>query len=445
MSAIISDHYGQAVALFEAGRLDESLAHFEAFLKERPTSGKAWNGAGTVLFRQGQHEKAARYFERSLEQEDRPAEAWRNLICTWLVLGKPGKALRLLKTVDQESHADIALVCRTAAVLERQSDLAGAMSVLQFGRRLEGDTGMLSAHIDRLRARRARAAFFSGSGTGRLDAIVDYMQQRYPVRVYTGSDMAEIHQLMQWSDISWFEGFGDATMAGLSGARRCRTIVRMREDEGPDVQCPAVCLKNADVVVTTGTGTSAEAVRGLGQQAAIVTIPDGIDVEKIAFRRRRRGKKIAVTTGGAFETDIMRCVSELLRRDPGYEVRQAADWAGLEEISFIVSAGDSERARRTVLEAMASGVKPLVRNFPGAREIFGKNCLFSTPEEFCRMVFEGGYDSEAYRSVVELRCPLSRQLLLIDELFAGFEAAGARGRARFTEEILSSGLVAEAV
>lgn len=427
MPGIVFDHYQRAVALFEAGRLDESLEHFEIFLKERPISGKAWNGAGTVLFRLGQIEKAGRYFMRSLEQQDRPAEAWRNLICTYLVSGKPARAMRLLKTVDHEAHADIALACRTARVFEQQSDPASAMSVLQYGKRLDGDSALLSKEIERLRAGRAKVAFFSGGVCGRdLDAIIEYTQERYPVQVYEGRNPADIDGLMQWCDICWFEGCGDVTAAGTGGEKTCRTIVRLQS--GSDERPEAVCWNHVDVLVTTGCPHALreleERCPGLEAQVPFVTIASGADVEKIAFRRRGRGKEIAVVVTEAGRAGIMSCVSALTKYDGRYQfhyVETAREAVMREDVSYVVSACDTEAARMAVLEAMAGGVKPVVRDFPGAEAIFGKNYLFRTAEEFCGRILEADYDSEAYRLHVEKKCPLSRSLLQIDELFAGFE------------------------
>jgi hypothetical protein len=451
MSAILSDYYQRAVAMFETGRLEESLEHFEKFLEERPGSGKAWNGAGTVLFRLGQHEKAAQYFRYSMEQEDRPAEVWRNLICTYLVLAKPAKAMKLLKTVDHEVHADIPLVCRTAGVFQQQSDLASAMGILQFGKRLEGQMSLLTERIEQLRAKRAKVTFFSGGvDMKRLNAIVEYMQQRYPVRVYEGRNATDIHDLMQWSDICWFEGCGEVTETGTRGPLTCKTIVRLCDFEAADERPETVHWQNVDVLVTTGNPQVLQGAEqrcpGLGKRVSVVTIPYGVDVDRIAFKRRGRGHKIAVAGVGKMDIEIMQCVSELLRRDSEFELHHLADLgdrAFQEEVDFIVSAGDTEAVQSTVLEAMACGVKPVVRDFPGGREIFGRNYLFSTPEEFCGKILEADYDSEEYRVFVEQKYPLCRQLMQIDELIAGYEAAGSTFEA--AAEMLSTEAVSGAV
>jgi tetratricopeptide (TPR) repeat protein len=435
MSAIVSDYYRQAVSLFESGALTESLERFEAFLKERPISGKAWNGAGTVLFSLGQYDKAARYFLRSLEQQDRPSQAWRNLVCTYVKLGQPGKAIRWLKAVDHEEHADISLVCRTAQAFEQQSDLASAMGLLQWGRRLKGDLPRLDKQIDQLRDRRAKITFFTGGeDTPHLDAVVGYAQQRYPVRVYAGRDAADIGALMQQSDICWFEGCGDVTQTATNGVKACRTIVRLRQSDS-DQRLQAVRWDHVDVLIAAGQ----PALRGLEQRWAefspkipVVTIAEGIDVDRVSFSRRKPGWTIAVAAAGAGRAELLQCASELQNRCPKYRFYDMTDGAGLaqrEDISFIVATGDTEPTRQAVYTAMACGIKPVVRDFPGAGEYFGKKYLFATPEEFRASISGEDYNSEEYRYFVEQKCPLSRSLLQIDELFAACEGPAAGGPA----------------
>jgi tetratricopeptide (TPR) repeat protein len=451
MPGIAHDHYRQAAALFESGRLEESLEHFEAFLKERPISGKAWNGAGTVLFRLGQHEKAARYFQRSIEQQDRPAEAWRNLICTYLALGQPGRAMQWLKTVDHEVHADVSLVCHTARAFEQQSDAASAMSILQYGKRLDGDMTRLQKQIEQLRSRRAKIAFSAGGVNAQLpEAIVEYMQQRYPVRVYEGRDAADIQELMQWCDICWFEGWGEVTETGTYGAKICKTIVRLRENDLESLP-EAVNWGNVDVIAATGCSEISQALgqryRQLQADVPVVTIADGIDVDKITFKRRRQGKRIAIASVEGCQAEILRCTSELLRQHADYQFHDmgnANDSIMRKDISFIVSTGDTEGVRKTVYEAMACGIKPVVRDFPGAATFFGKNYLFRTPEEFCSRILEEDYNSEEYRFYVEKKCPLSRCLLQIDEIFAAFESL-TKGAVPRTAAVQQSAEVTAAV
>jgi hypothetical protein len=79
---------------------------------------------------------------------------------------------------------------------------------------------------------------------------------------------------------------------------------------------------------------------------------------------------------------------------------------------------------------MASGIRPVIHNFPGAAEIYAPAYLFNTPGEFCERIQSDPYDSAQYREFVERRYSLAVQSLKINEVIASLEAnpVPARGR-----------------
>jgi hypothetical protein len=70
---------------------------------------------------------------------------------------------------------------------------------------------------------------------------------------------------------------------------------------------------------------------------------------------------------------------------------------------------------------MACGCKAVIHNFAGAGEIFEGENLFNISEEFCQKVIAADYEPAKYRSFVEQRYPLKKQLSQIDALFREFE------------------------
>jgi glycosyltransferase involved in cell wall biosynthesis len=74
----------------------------------------------------------------------------------------------------------------------------------------------------------------------------------------------------------------------------------------------------------------------------------------------------------------------------------------LEDKNYILSCAISEGCPNNVLEAMAKGIKPIVHNWPGAREQFGEY-VFNTVSEAVLMIGSMEYDSEAYARMVEHR------------------------------------------
>lgn len=461
------DHYRQGIALFQAGRLAEAIEQLDLHLQQQPSSGRAWNDAGTILFRLGRVDQAITYFERALRQEDRPLQTYRNLVCSCLKCGRPGQAMRWLKSVDHETHADIELAIRTAQGFEQQADAASAMEVLHYAKTLPGDIECLERQIARLRSKRAKIAFFcGGDGPTFLKDILAFAQDRYQVRYFEGQTSKDVYELMQWSDISWFEWCTELARAGTNLPKVCNTIIRLHRYEAYLSWPRVINWQNVDTLITVGNSWVLKALRheveDIEKCVPIVTIPNGVDLSKFKFKNRTRGKNIAFAASLRMVKNpmlLVQCMAELWKHDPDYQLyyagtehdlllRQYIEYSleklgrsqsfhfdgfqtdmtkWLEDKHYLVSTSVIESQGMGILEAMAAGIKPVVHDFPGAEETFGKNYLFRTPEEFCQKILEESYDSEEYRKFVERKYPLKAQLLRINELFAGFETQIAVG------------------
>jgi hypothetical protein len=70
---------------------------------------------------------------------------------------------------------------------------------------------------------------------------------------------------------------------------------------------------------------------------------------------------------------------------------------------------------------MASGLKPIVHNFPGAEQIFPADYLFNIAEEFCAHVQGHGYEPVAYRRFVEDRYPIGEKLARVNSILTQLE------------------------
>ena len=77
-----------------------------------------------------------------------------------------------------------------------------------------------------------------------------------------------------------------------------------------------------------------------------------------------------------------------------------------ENMNYCLSTSISEGNPNNVIEAMAKGIKPIVHNWPGAKDQFDP-WTFSTVAEAQAMILSGEYDSAAYRHRVEKRFSLS--------------------------------------
>jgi glycosyltransferase involved in cell wall biosynthesis len=217
---------------------------------------------------------------------------------------------------------------------------------------------------------------------------------------------------------------------------------------------------NVDVLVTVGNSYVRQAIQsqvpGIAQTTRIVTIPNGVDMDRIRLVERTRGKNIAFVGDVRMVKNpmlLLQCFKALHEIDAEYRlywagkshdmlleqyIRHAISAMGLEKAvifdgwqsdirgwldgkHYIVCTSVIESQGMGVLEAMSAGLKPIVHNFPGASETFGEQWLFNTPGQFCRLVTSGEYEPSLYRRFVEQKYDLKSQLQRINGLIAGFE------------------------
>lgn len=459
---MVGDLYQEGLALARAGRYAESLERFDAFLKQRPMHGYCWNDAGTVLYGMGRFDRAIQYFSNALENSDHPPQVYKNLIGCYLKKGNPGQAMRLLETMHLKGLLDQQVIGQIAQGFEQQQDPASAIEVLHRGSGYLDTKDRLLQQIDRIKTKRAKIAFFcGGDGPTFLKDIVDYAKQRYPVRYFEGSTARDVQELMEWSDISWFEWCTELARIGTNLPKVCKIIVRLHRYE-TYVNWPSqINWKNVDQLITVGNEWVIKAlnkwVGDIHQRTSVVTIPNGIDLSRIEFKERKPGKKIAFVAALRMVKNpmlLIQCMAELLKIDPDYKLYIAGEvkdllilhylqhtlremnmehavisngfqndipgW--LADKNYIVSTSVIESQGMGILEAMTAGIKPVIHNFPGAKETFGDKWLFNTAADFCRQIIETPYNSEEYRQYVERRYSLKQQLYRINEIFAAFES-----------------------
>ncbi|MHC4854937.1 MAG: tetratricopeptide repeat protein, partial [Planctomycetota bacterium] len=229
---MIDTYYQQGLQLIQSGRLEEGLRRLEVFLKQRPMDSRGWNDAGTALLRLARSEEAVRYFLRSVGLPNHPPQVYGNLIAGYMSLNQPASAVRWLKSACLEAQLDQAVFSKVATCLEQAGDAASAMDVLWRGKDHLESARILDQHIEVLKSKRAKIAFFCGAdGPGFLKDIMEYTRRRYPVRFFEGKTAQDVLDLMQWSDISWFEWCTELARIGTNLPKVCRTIIRLHRYE----------------------------------------------------------------------------------------------------------------------------------------------------------------------------------------------------------------------
>jgi len=265
---------------------------------------------------------------------------------------------------------------------------------------------------------------------------------------------------MKWSDISWFEWCTNLAVIGSKQPKICKNIVRLHRYEAYEPWVRQVNWNAVDVLLTVGNSFVTDAllreVPNLDSQTSLVHIPNGVNLEKFPLTHQQRGKNIAFLSNlravknPAF---VLQCMQKLHYIDPEYRLffggrfqdyaleqylrhmidalnlRDVVFFDGwqpdahtwLEDKHFIVSTSIIESQGMAILEAMASGLKPVIHDFPGASQIFPSDHLFNIAEEFCEQICSETYEPEKYRRFVEQRYALRDRLIEINHVFTCLE------------------------
>lgn len=453
--------YEKAMAMAEAGQYEQAFSAIAEYLRGEPQDGEALNDAGALLHCLGRSAQAIEYVIKARKLRPDDKQVLMNLLEISLAACQPRQAEQLFEEAQRMGILNPELMNRTAKLFLDQGDKAGAVEVLLRSLDCWGGQEILEHMLTVIKSKRPKLAFIcGGDGTMFLNPLSDYLAKRFEVRFFDGKTEQELYALMQWSDITWFEWCTNLAVIGLRGPKVCKAIVRLHRYEAYLDYVRQANWSNVDVLITVGNSYVKQAMfDSIGKLPAttkMVTIPNGVSLDKIEFVDRPRGKNLACVGYINMRKNpmfLLQCMRRLLSIDSGYKLYFAGvfqdsmleqyikhmveklelggsvffdGWQGdvagwLGDKHYVVSASIAESQGMGLMEGIAAGLKPVIHNFAGASEIYPQDYLFNTAEEFCEMIVSGGYEPKRYRQFIEQNYPQDSQSIRVNEVIVELE------------------------
>lgn len=288
--------------------------------------------------------------------------------------------------------------------------------------------------------------------------IVAHLQTNYDLRTCYTDSGPEITEAVNWADIVWIEWANEMAVEvtnKLTVLDDKRVICRLHSYEVFDGFLNQVNWSRVDDLIFVANHIKEHAVgrmSDLDQKVKrIHVVPNCIDPDKYPLTKRSRGYNLAFVGNVNYKKGpmlLLQAMARLVERDPKYKIHIAgntqdvrytlyytqmvlemglernivfdgwvddiAEW--LQDKQYIVSSSLLESQGMGILEGMLRGLKPVIHNFVGARDLYDSKYLWTTIDEFVQMVTSDDYDSTEYHDFVRTRYPLQKQLDLIEDL-----------------------------
>jgi len=457
------NHYHRGLKLAEAGKYQQALELIQQHLSSAPDDAEALNDAGAILHCLGRSAEAVDYLLRAKKHKADSAELIWNLVEAYLSQGRANEALLLFDQMERMQILNPDLLNRAANVFLEQDNKSEAIEMLLRSLQIFPEQEILKPMIEVIRSKRPKIAFFCGL-TGDVKFLKDiyhFAELRFPVRFFQGQDINQMFELMKWSDISWFEWCTEMVVQASKMPKVCRNIVRLHRFEAYHDWPSRVQWDNIDTLVLVGNSFVKDALAGqvtdIENRTWVVTIPNGVNLDKFEFIDRGTGKNLACLGYLNMRKNpmfLLQCMQKLHYTDPECRLFFAGTFqnpmleqyirymtraleledvvffdgwqedinAWLRDKHYIVSASIGEGHPMGLLEGMACGLKPVIHNFPGADQIFPQEFLFNISEEFCRQICSAPYEPQKYRNFIEQNYLLTEQLGKISGVLDQLEA-----------------------
>ncbi len=457
----MSERLKEIERIFSEGQAVKALELLEAFLEEEPGSTRALNDLGAVLQSLGRPDDSENAFRRALELDPASLVSRNNLALALAANEKWDEARSQIKTLLAKNQNEAHLWVWLAKIEQIQGRLKEAVEYLDRALTIGPDNPDLKAARDKLAAGLAGpAADEKGPGETILMCcqkslehfalqLCDELEKSIIVQRVVAANFGAFHWPLQSASTIWLEWGAEVAIEATRHPdllRGKKVILRMHGFE-----ILGRLAGNIDFSLITDVVFVSHYMRDLFERlmpgrlehSRVHVIHNGIQLERFPFRPERGRKKIAMIGKLDSKKDPMLLVqafSFLLNRHPELELHvagapddnryylslpdflaknqletsthfygQVDDIPGwLADKDYIICTSPIESQGVGLLEAMHSGLRPLIYDFPGAEALYPRSYLWRNLDELEQLI-SAGPEPEECRDFVARNYSMARQ------------------------------------
>ncbi|AKJ89097.1 glycosyltransferase [Clostridium sporogenes] len=293
--------------------------------------------------------------------------------------------------------------------------------------------------VDILDAKK-RIVFFILPGLDNfIDDIIRYLSQKYDTKKVIVNHYDQIDEEMKKADICWFEWCDPLVAYGskLEMAKDKKIICRLHSYESFTNYIYQVNWSNVDKVIFVAEHIKRFVLSKIFiPQDKVYVIPNGIDLSKQEYKERKKGFNIAYVgyinfkkgpmlllhafkkifdtdnryklhIAGTFDEERYRLYFNQMIKEFGLEKniifygwqKDINKW--LEDKNYLICTSVLESQGLGIMEAMSKGIRPLIHNFVGAKEVYPEKYVWSSLDDIVNMLSDEKYSSIEYRNFIE--------------------------------------------
>lgn len=315
----------------------------------------------------------------------------------------------------------------------------------------------LAIEINKMRGlnnyRRKIVFFVVPQGDSFINDIIEDLSEKCEVRKIIVTDFNQIVNGMNWADICWFEWCDELIIYGskLQIAKKKTIICRLHSYEAFTNNIMKVNWEVVDNIIFV-----AEHIKNLVVSKVkidndkISVIPNGLNLNKYKFKNYSKGFNISFIGYIDFKKGPMllihtfKAIHDIDNRYKLYiagqfkeeryklyfnqmieemELKESIFFQGwqtdidkwLEDKEYIICTSVLESQNMSIMQAMSKGIKPIIHNFVGAKQIYSEKYIWNTIEDAVKMIISDEYNSREYREFVENKYSLKKQIEVMGE------------------------------